>query len=326
MKKACVIHQTIPENAPPDEKDVLVQADAIEDSLRELGFSITRRFQVDLNFERLYKELKKESPDVVVNLVETLDGKGKLIHMVPALLDYAGIPFTGSGHVAMDVTTDKPRAKLLMAENSLPTPELFFARDLEKLPAGKSYILKPIWEDASVGIRDENVVTTENAKQILDKLSKTGIRDWFFEEYIDGREFNVTLLETRDGWKAFSPAEIVYRGYPQGKPKILGYESKWQEDSFEYRNTVRTFGFGKDDTRLLEEIRELSLKTTGVFGLGGYARVDFRADSNNNPYILEVNANPCLSPDAGFYAACSNNGLSYTTMVSEIINAAFQKK
>ncbi|MBN1338105.1 MAG: ATP-grasp domain-containing protein [Bacteroidales bacterium] len=326
MKKAWILHQKLPENAPPDELDVLVQAQAIENSLKEMGFSRVKKVPVSLNLEKLYHSLLKGKPDVVVNLVETLGGQGRLIHLVTAMLDFAGLPYTGTGQYGLNITTDKVKAKELLVSHALPTPLFFRQGDAGVLPDDKRFILKPVWEDASVGIRDENVVYSSGAPETLGKLLRSGIREWFFEEYIDGREFNVTLLETASGWKAFTPAEIRYQNYPEGKPRILGYESKWHEDSFEYLNTVRTFDHKASDAKLVETLMELALKSASVFRLGGYARVDMRLDENNRPYILEVNANPCLSPDAGFFAACSREGMSYTRMTSHIIDAAFKNK
>jgi D-alanine-D-alanine ligase len=275
-----------------------------------------------LNLELLKKRILKEKPDVVVNLVETLDGQGRLIYLVAALLKYLDVAYTGSGHYGLQITTDKVGAKAEMITFGLPTPSYFSVSEINKLETGKKYILKPIWEDASVGIVDESLVSNNTASRALEKAMKTGIRDWFFEEYIDGREFNVTLLETISGWKVFTPAEILFVGFPDGKPKILGYESKWFNQSFEYNNTPRTYEFNQKDSELIQNMKDISLKCIDVFKLNGYVRVDFRVDMNNKPYILEVNANPCLSPDAGFFAACQNEGISYTEMIGFIINSA----
>jgi D-alanine-D-alanine ligase len=323
LKKALIIHQHLPENAPPDEMDVLEQALAIQNSILEFGYE-SKLFQVTLNLGELYDEILHHQPDVVFNLVETLNGHGRLIHLVAALLESMYIPFTGCGQHALNITTGKVIAKEEMLRFGIPTASFFTSDQVTKLANGKKYILKPEWEDASVGITDEKVVTTENASRILFKANQTGIRDWFFEEYIDGREFNVTMLEGKQGWKIFSPAEILFVDYPDDKPKILGYESKWAGESFEYNNTPRTFEIAKNDQDLICHLKEISKKCIDVFKLRGYARVDFRVDHKNNPFVLEVNANPCISPDAGFYAACSNEGLTYSDIIRNIIDSAFK--
>jgi D-alanine-D-alanine ligase len=325
LKKSLILHQKLPANAQPDELDVMDQATAVKKSLKELDYN-SKLIPVTLNFESLKNILQKENPDLVVNLVETLDGQGRLIYLVAALLEFLDIPFTGNGQMAINVTTGKVLAKKKMQEFGLPTPEFYLSAEMNKMNPKKQYILKPVWEDASVGIRDDKLVTRKTALAAFEKALQTGIGEWFFEEYIEGREFNVTLLETKEGWKVLNPAEILFVGYPKGKPKILGYESKWSGLSFEYKNTPRTFDFNEKDKKLIRKIKEISRSCIKPFELGGYARIDFRVDENNDPTILEINANPCLSPDAGFFAACQNEGISYTEMIGHIIDAAIHER
>ncbi|MBN2172634.1 MAG: ATP-grasp domain-containing protein [Bacteroidales bacterium] len=323
MKKAFILHQKLKADAPPDELDVLEQARAIKHALKELGYR-SGLIPVSLNLEQLKNTIVKDKPDVVVNLVETLDGQGRLIYLVAALLEFMEVPFTGSGQHGLNITTGKIMAKEEMLKAGLPTPGYFPSAQWKQLHSAKKYILKPVWEDASVGILDESVVSLQTAKQALEKALQSGINEWFFEEYIDGREFNVTLLETREGWKVFTPAEILFVGYPDDKPKILGYESKWFDESFEYKSTPRTYDFGAKDRKLISELKEISLKCVELFKLRGYVRVDFRVDIKNRPAILEINANPCLSPDAGFFAACRHAGMDYTEMIGHIIESAYK--
>jgi D-alanine-D-alanine ligase len=141
----------------------------------------------------------------------------------------------------------------------------------------------------------------------------------FAEEFIEGREFNLSLLAGDSGPIVLPPAEICFEGFDSEKPRIVDYQAKWAEDSFEYKNTPRSFDFKAGDSSLLAELEKLARYCWEVFSLRGYARVDFRVDSNNQPWILEINANPCLSPDAGFAAALSRAGLSFTDAVQAIV-------
>jgi D-alanine-D-alanine ligase len=325
MSVATILHQKLPEGAAPDELDVLDQVKAVKKSLKTLGYELYTE-PVSLHLEQLIEKIEAQKPAVVVNLVETLGGRGRLIHFIPGLLDAYSVPYTGSGQQALYMTTGKILAKKEMLRAGVPTPGFFDQSDIQKLRPGKKYILKPTWEDASVGITDKSVVTAHTCEIQLNKMLQTGIKEWLFEEYIDGREFNVTMLQTSAGWKVFQPAEIVFKDYPEGKPKILGYESKWDETSFEYSNTLRTFETNPKDNNLLSVLSDISLRCADIFNLSGYARVDFRVDENNDPWVLEVNANPCLTEDAGFYAACRNAGMTYTEMVSAIVEAAFRKR
>src|SRR5690606_28858483 len=102
-------------------------------------------------------------------------------------------------------------------------------------------------------------------------------------------------------------------------PRIIDYEAKWHEHSFAYNNTVRRFDFGPEDRTLLARLHEITLGCWHEFGLGGYARVDFRVDAAGQPFVLEINVNPCLSPDAGFAAASARAGLTPEQVMARIV-------
>jgi D-alanine-D-alanine ligase len=114
-------------------------------------------------------------------------------------------------------------------------------------------------------------------------------------------------------------AEMTFVDFPAGKPRIVDYEAKWDEASFGYNNTVRRFDFGPEDAGLLASLREISLACWKLFDLAGHVRVDFRVDAAGNPYVLEVNTNPCLSPDAGFAAAAARAGLTPEQVMARIL-------
>jgi D-alanine-D-alanine ligase len=107
--------------------------------------------------------------------------------------------------------------------------------------------------------------------------------------------------------------------YPEHKPKFVGYRAKWDQSSFEYGSTPRRFDFPSQDAALLTDLRRQSLACWELFGLRGYARVDFRVDVEGKPWVLEVNTNPCLSPDAGFMATAAREGLSPVDVIRRII-------
>jgi D-alanine-D-alanine ligase len=124
------------------------------------------------------------------------------------------------------------------------------------------------------------------------------------------------------GVRVLPPAEIRFVDFPEGKPRIVGSAAKWDEDSFEYAATVRSFERLAGDAPLVETLSRLAIQCWDVLHLRGYARVDFRVDRHGHPFILEANANPCLSPDAGFAAAATQAGLNYRHVVQQILEAA----
>jgi len=116
------------------------------------------------------------------------------------------------------------------------------------------------------------------------------------------------------------PAEIVFKNYTGNKPKIVDFKAKWEMESFEYVNTVREFPGTDLNPVLKEKLMSTALRCWHVFGLKGYARVDMRTDENENPFVIEINANPCISPDGGFVAATKEAGLQFNEVLHRIIS------
>ena len=320
MDKILVLHNAISDHSLMDELDVLDQADAVEQALDELGYSHSRA-SFGLNLEPVRQILEAESPDLVFNLVETIGGKGSLIHLCPSLLEAYHIPYTGSGPWSLLVTTDKVRTKKILKEKGVATPGWIIPQDNQEPVPDQKYILKPVWEDGSAGITDESIIHGKDFNyQQYSRDKKT--KEYMLEEFIEGREFNITMLHGEDSPVVMPPAEMLYRDFPPGKPKILNYASKWDTGSFEYHNTIRSFELREGDRDLVGKLVQISQECWDIFEMRGYMRVDFRVDGQMQPYVIEVNANPCLSPDAGFPAACAKGGIEYTEMIHWIVKNA----
>ncbi|PLW96558.1 MAG: D-alanine--D-alanine ligase [Marinilabiliales bacterium] len=316
MKKVVILINAISTIPTADELDVLTQADTIETELKAFGY-LTERLFMGLNMQQVSEQLKKIDPVFVFNLVESLDGSGRMIYFAPALLEHLHIPFTGSSSEAFFVTSNKMLAKSLMLKKNLPTPEWIEGDFSDRLKPSALYIAKPVWEDASVGISDASILRGDKST-VQEFLEKHNDMPYFFEEFIEGREFNISVLGGQNGPEVLPMAEIVFEQYPEGKPKIVGYEAKWDENSFEYHHTVRSFGVEKSDPKLSHKMKKICIDSWKHFGMKGYTRVDFRVDGEGNPWVLEINANPCLSPDAGFYAATLQAGYSFKQVVERI--------
>jgi len=322
-KKIGILHPHIHEKATEDEQDVLVQADAISKALKALGYNPVPVI-FDLNLEAVAVSLRKLKPAFVFNLVEAVNGCGSLIHLAPALLDHLKISYTGSGTEAMFITSNKIVGKHFLESGEIATPKAYMLSSLKKAaPVKGRYIIKSVWEHASIGMSHDSVFKAKRASEIISMLEKTGTGvkgGCFCEKYIDGREFNAAILAGPDGPQVLPPAEILFLNYPEGKPKIVDYLAKWAPDSFEYLNTDRSFDFGPKDRNIIKSIRATAIKCWNLLGLKGYARVDFRVDKSGKPWVLEINANPCLSPDGGFAVASALVGLDYPMIVKRIID------
>lgn len=324
--KAVILHSDITENAREDEADVLVQVETVRRSLTALGHSSVVH-SVSMDFTKTIDALTSLRPDVVFNLVESMADHGNLIHIAPAIMDSLNLPYTGSKTEAIFLTSNKVLAKKFLDAQQLPTPPLFQVDDRQSLFMEGSYIIKAVWEHASVWLDDHAIVYAGNGNDlrqaILSQQKRTG-RVCFAEPFIDGREFNLSLLAGDAGPEVLPPAEIQFSDYPANKAKVVDYRSKWVEDSFEYHHTPRCFHFPNEDALLLEHLSDLAIQCWHLFNLRGYARVDFRVDVNNYAWILEVNTNPCLSTDGGFAAAVEQGGMTFNEAIERIIEEAFR--
>lgn len=318
MSKIIILINRLSDQPAVDEIDVIDQVEAVEKSLDELNLLHEREF-VDANLILLINKLKSEPGGIAFNLVESLNNSGGLVYFIPALLESLNYPMTGNPSDAMFLTTQKPMAKKLMISAGIPTPRWWAAKETGNLDPRKQYIVKPAREDASVGINDENVFYGSN-QDILGKFHDRWSDHFFIEEFITGREFNLSLLGGPNGPEVLAPAEMLYKDYPAGKPAIMGYSAKWDDNAFEYHNTMRTFDLSDSDGPLLDQLKKICHQCWTAFHLRGFARVDFRVDENHQPYVLEINANPCISPDSGFYNAASRSGYSFTQVIQRIIN------
>lgn len=316
QKNCCIIFNQPREDALPDELDVLDQVEFIEKNLHELGIE-TYKKGITADFMNEVADLAAEKPGFVFNLVESINNKGELCYFVPALLNMYSIPYTGNPVEAMFITTSKSLTSKTLKNAGINNPGGYSPSQKHLLVTGNRYIIKPVWEDGSLGITGESVFTY--TPEYDKKLSEYKDSHWLIEDYIDGREFNISILAGENGPEVMPPAEMTFHNFEVGMPKIVDFKAKWEEGSFEYENTIRHFPGEKLNPALRERIKDAALQCWHVFGLRGYARVDMRVDHNDNPFVIEVNANPCLSPDSGVVAAITAAGLPFTTVVQRII-------
>lgn len=318
-RSVLVLHEAIDDAARPDEADTLAQAEHVSNALQTLGWSASV-LQADLNLGATLGELERRRPDLVFNLVESLGGDGRMIHFVPSLLESTGVTFTGSGSDSLYLSSQKLLAKRWMRALGIPTPTSFAANDA-CTDLTSAWIVKSVWEHASFGLDDGCVVNSAAAaRERIARCTALHGGDWFAEAFVDGREFNLSLIEVGGQPEVLPIAEMTFVDYPRGKPKIVGYAAKWDETAPEYSATQRVFS--ELPVTEQEILCNVALRCWQAFDLKGYARVDIRLDEAGTPWVLEVNANPCLTPDSGFVAAAAASGRSYTQLVQLIAAAA----
>jgi D-alanine-D-alanine ligase len=297
----------------------------VVDALKRLGHSVVP-IACTLDLAAIRQELLRAKPDVVFNRVESLGGSDSMMAAITLLLDSMKIPYTGNSSAALMATASKVYVKERLQRAGLPTPEWIYADRSWTETDNSRFILKSDREHASFELDDSSVVRVTSQEQISallhDREVATG-REYFAEEFIDGREFNLSLIGPKP--RVLPPAEIDFSTFPLGMERIVGHSAKCDQNSFEYNNTERIYDFPPSDVRLLQHIGELAVQCWQLFELCGYARVDFRVDSARQPWILEINTNPCTLPEAGFAAGLENAGIDYCEGIQAILDAAMDR-
>jgi D-alanine-D-alanine ligase len=316
MRQCLVIYNEPAAGALPDELDVLDQVNFIAGILENTGYSVSRK-GITADFFNEISGISGKDYEFVFNLVEAVGQKSEILYFVPALLNMQHIRYTGCSVEAAFLSGSKVLARQIMKDRGIPVAGGYKTSEAANLIAGRKYIVKPVWEDGSLGITEESVFTFDGTVPEVLKDKTDG--HWFIEEYIEGREFNVSVMASTGGPEVLPPAEIVFHDYPDDMPRIVSYKAKWIEDTFQYSNSRRSFPADLS-VKLMNDIRETALACWHAFGLRGYARVDMRIDDKENVYVLEVNANPCIAPDSGFIAAALHAGYSNQEIVSRIIS------
>ena len=302
----------------PDEVDVISQRDLVKNACENIGYQVVC-LTVGDNLKADLELVKNEKADIIFNLVEATWGIGELCYFAPAIINSYKIAYTGVPLDALFVTTNKVLAKKILRFNNLPTADFFSINELEKLNKYKTYIAKPIWEEASVGITTDFIFNISETDK-FDLIKQLPNSHYFVEEFIEGREFNVSILAAEKTAEILSPAEMIFSEYFDDKPKIVGYKAKWDEESEEFKHTNRAFGTLDNNPELKKNIENICRKTWKAFNLKGYARIDLRLDNEENIFILEINGNPCIAADSGFVAAVKYSNYTLEMMIERILN------
>ena len=304
--------------------DAAFVAQAVAESLAKLG-----RVEIvkvaDGDPEHLARRLKAHDPRLVFNVAEAARGIPELEAAVAGVLELLGVPYTGCPPQTLALCLDKGKAKALLQGSGIAVPRGLVLRDATRDPLdGLDYpvIVKPAAMDASHGIEPGNVVWDEEAaRQKAAELIARFPPAALVERFVDGREFNVSLVELEPGRPEILPlAEIDWRT-PPGVPRVLGFAAKWDEASESYDGTP-VICPAEVSPKLARRIAAISKATFAAVGACDYARVDLRVDAQERPYVIEVNPNPCISPTAGLALSAQHAGWDYDALVGRIVRNA----
>ena len=307
------------------EHDILNTVEAVGKALAEAGFVVCR-IGLGRDPGALVERLAKAPPNVVFNLFEGTADQGRTEAYAAGLLEWLGVPFTGCPSEALCLARAKHLAKYLIRGAGLPTaPFTVLARpEATRCALSWPVIVKPALEDGSVGIDQMSVVSDEGAlrARVEHLLSAYG-PPVLIEEFIDGREFNVAVIETPKG-RAHAVSEIAFQDAGPGYWRIVTYDAKWKPASREFQATParQPAGLSPEQHGLLTQLAEQAFE---LFRCRDYARIDFRMDASGKAYILEINPNPDLGPAAGLANSLNTLGLTYGQFVVSLVHNALAR-
>jgi D-alanine-D-alanine ligase len=310
-----------------DASAVARAAHDVRDAVASYGYDASIAGVCGDDVARCVDQLHALQPDLVFNLTESLNQDSRNEIVFPAILEMLGVPFTGSGALGLGLCLHKPKAKDILRARGVPTPAscvIERAKDAAGVDLPYPLFVKLAHEDASVGIRHDNVVHNKRALvRRLRALLEEYHQPVLVERYIEGREVNVTLLgNARVTVLPFH--EIDFSRLPPDRPRIVSYAAKWDESSPEYQGTMPV------PVRDLLPATKAAIERAAIAAfraleLRDYGRVDFRVAEDGTPYVIDVNPNCDISPDAGVARAARAGGMKYAQLIGRICDIALER-
>ncbi len=306
-------------------EDVARVASALKDALEAAGHR-AELLGVERDPFAFVATIKKQMPALVLNLCESVaaDSRGEMA--IPAMLDLLGVPYTGSGPLALGLSLHKDKAKEILRARGISTPEFrAFARAEDALASDMPLpaIVKPSREDASMGVHLDSVVHTREAlaaavERVVTQFKQPAIA----EAYIEGREIYVPLLGNRPR-RALPLSEIAFGKSFEGRPNIVSYRAKWEPDSDEFRDSPSVGCTLPPE--LESRVVETAVAAFEALDCQDYGRVDLRVTAEGRPYVIDINPNCDLHPQAGFAKAAARAGVGYPELARQLVDIAFER-
>jgi D-alanine-D-alanine ligase len=308
------------------EKGVLEEVEALCRVMEDEGF-VYELLPIENPIKKTLDMIEQFRPQVVFNLAEGINGNSGKEMLLPALLELLNIPYTGSPALSLGLCLDKVKTKALLKTAGLNTPRYIVAMNVDAEPGDLHFplIVKPVCEDSSLGISKQSLVYNkaqlgEQIRRIRCDYSQPAL----VEEYIDGREFNISVMGNNP-CRVLPISELDFCGLAPESPKICGYEAKWIAQA-EENKAIKVVCPAELSDHLVQRVQEVALIAYNIMGCRDYARIDVRMDDEEKIYVLEVNPNPDISPCAGLARSVQKAGLSYNNFIKDVLTYAWNRR
>jgi D-alanine-D-alanine ligase len=326
LRVLTLMHEKLVPPDAPGEVDLLTvpwktEFDVVH-TLRELGHEV-RPLGVRSDLRVVREAIEEWQPHIAFNLLEEFDGIATYDQNVVAYLELLRVPYTGCNPRGLMLSRDKALSKKVLAYHRIPCPDfaVFPLGRAVRRPRRLSFplIVKSLTEDASLGISQSSVVESDDKLQervafIHESVGTSAIA----ERYIEGRELYVAVVGNRR-LRVLPVWELRMEGLPDEARPIATQRLKW---SREYQ---KKYGIQWGEARGLPDpvarrVQDLAKRIYRTLGLSGYARIDFRLDANQAPYVLEANPNPEIAYGEELAESAEKVGLSYKALLQQILS------
>ncbi|MFA4984272.1 MAG: ATP-grasp domain-containing protein [Candidatus Omnitrophota bacterium] len=316
------------QSKPPDyfsEFDSQDTIEAISSALNRKGHAV---YPVNINREDVISYFLKNRFDIVFNIAEGKTGRLRESE-VPAILDFLGVPYTGSNTFSLALALNKALTKKILFAENIPTPRFqLFTRDAQALDSRLSFplIVKPNREGSAKGINTSNVVKDKTALfEKIKELRKVYNQEVLVEEFIEGKELTVGILE--NGKVTILPIlEIDFSGCKKSGEYFYSWRMKEYQGNEELGLVPSFYCPARLDREAEEKVRDVALRTHRAVGCFDVSRTDIRLTADNIPYVLEINPLPGLNPtESNFPIMAYAAGMKYDDIIDSILTNAYQR-
>jgi len=330
LKPAAEDQSAQEEEEPPDsytEWDDLETVLAVQDALRSEGEVVL----IEAN-EDCFEQLRRIRPDIVFNIAEGRRGLSRESH-VPSMLEFLGIPYTGSSPLTLSLCLDKARCKEILLHHGIATPRFVLVDNEPSIAKATELpfplMVKPVMEGSSKGITNDCLVwNMDDCRRQATKMLRLYRQPVLIEEFLPGSEFTVGIIGNYPDLEVLPIVEIRFDVLPPGANPIYSYEAKWVWDQAESPVGVLDCP-AKISADRAKQIADTAVSAFRALDCRDWCRIDIRLDAKGLPHILEVNPLPGVLPDPNQHSclptAARAAGMTYDQLIRAVFHAALNR-
>jgi len=276
----------------------------VSQALRKLGYQTYEIDTIEPINNWLEKLLESDCAFLALHGHYGEDGK------IQGLLDFVGIPYTSSNSYTSCICFDKYLAKLILKDNTITTPDFLLLREpIETSPFGYPCVLKPRYGGSSIDVR-----IIHNPREFKEQVKELLVRNdqLILEEFIDGKEITVSIVENSRGLQVLPILEL------RPKREFYDYVAKYTKGMTDFVVPAEI------PDKLYREIEEVSKRIFTLFNCEGFIRIDGKV-MGQNFYVFEINTIPGLTELSDVPMSAKAANISYEKLIEKIVQITLKK-